>query len=115
MKFLLILLAAVAGTVLLHHRWKKIENKPVETKLFFQNSRLTKQGTVHFVFMCIQISFVITVFFSEPVTAYYYVLLGILFVYCIIIKFVRRVRVMSKAEAPFIWLGLAALVVRLLL
>ncbi|HIH24229.1 TPA: hypothetical protein HA251_04305 [Candidatus Woesearchaeota archaeon] len=114
--FLAFLLIAGGVVVLLHSRWQAITNKPVETRLFFSTRGLTAQGWIHFIFMCVQSTVVLTVLASHAISSLYLLLLGLLLLYCVayllVVMFVRRVRVMSKAEAPFVVLGIVALIIR---
>ena len=117
--FSLFFVVAILLTFFLHWRWQRIHNKPVETKLFFSDHGMTLQGWIHFGFMSVQSAIVLAVFFSPAISSSYFWMLALLLVYCaaflFIIVFVRKVRLLSKVEAPFILLGFVLIVLRMIL
>ena len=117
--FAICLSIALIPIIILHYKWHKICQKPSETKYLTTDKGLTTEGWIHFTFMIIQISMALTFIFSKAIYPYYYFALVCLisyFVgYLIIIKFVRRIKIISKVEFPLVILGLIALIIRALI
>jgi hypothetical protein len=115
--FLLFMLLSLISISILHYKWHKIPIKPAETKFFTKNNGLTQEGRIHFIFMTVQAALVLTLLFSKAIyPAYYYTLVCLMLYiigYLLIIKFVRRIRLISKVEFPLLIIGLVLLIIRI--
>jgi hypothetical protein len=103
--------------IVLHKRWKVIKDPKSPSKFFIGKNGMTIEGWIHFIFMCIQTSIIITVFVSVPINSFYYILMlnciaAYIVGYLLIIRYVRKVAIASKAEAPFLLVGLLLVVLR---
>lgn len=118
-RFSLFAAVALIAVIVLHNRWRTMAQRPETRYLCVSKKGLTPEGVVHFAFMILQIALVLTVFVGTPVSSWYAatlcLLLAYLVGYILIIKYVRRLRIVTKPEHPFIIGGIIVVSVRLLL
>jgi hypothetical protein len=117
--FLICLFLTLIPVIYLHYKWHKIRQKPSETKYLTTDNGLTPEGWIHFVFMIVQLSLVATFVLSKAIYPYYYYALVCVSLYLVgymlIIKFVRRIKVISKVEFPLVIIGLIVIIIRALI
>jgi hypothetical protein len=117
-KFAIFIIISLIAISFLHYKWHKLQNKPDETKFFTSSKGLTVEGWIHFIFMTIQTSLVLTVIISKAIYPYYLysmICLLLYFIgYLLIISLVRRIRLSSKVETPLIIFGIIVLIIRIL-
>ncbi len=114
--FSIIALIVFIVTVFLHMNWHSTRTD--QAHYFFNKHGLTQEGGVHFIFMTVQTALVITVLLSNPISPYYGLMLACLFAYLggyiLIVKYVRKVSLRSRAELPFLIVGIFVVIVRLI-
>jgi len=117
--FLICTLIVIIPLIILHYKWHKLSKKPNKKKYLTTDKGLTAEGWIHFVFMAIQTSLVLTLILSKAIYPYYYYALACIALYIIgyliILKLVRKIRMMSKVEFPLLLLGLIVLIIRTLI
>jgi len=116
--FFICMLLSLVPMIILHYKWHKIRQKPSETKYLTTDKGLTPEGWIHFIFMIVQLSLVATFVFSKAKVPYYYYAIVCIMLYLvgylIILKFVRRIKAISKIEFPLLIVGLIILIIRAL-
>ena len=116
MLFSVFLTISLIATIYLHKRWHSINDGSRQANYLINKKGLTEEGWIHFIFMIVQTSIVMTVLLSASLSIYYIYmmicLLAYLIGYILIVKYVRRIRLVSKAEMPFLIAGLVVVLTR---
>ena len=119
MLFLIFLCISLITTIFLHKKWHKNNNGSRQANYFIDKNGLTTEGWIHFIFMVVQASLVLTVLLSVPTSinfSYMIIcLLAYIIGYMLIVKFVRKINLNSKAEMPFLIIGLIIVILRIVL
>ncbi|MFH1173718.1 MAG: hypothetical protein V1725_01140 [archaeon] len=114
---LLWLLLGLIASWLMHAVWKSLPKKPAETKLFTSEKGLTPEGWTHFVFMTVQLALIISALLA-PASSYLCIMLCVLLAYLLafvaIVVFVRKIRLRSRFDWPFIVIGIVVVLARLI-
>jgi hypothetical protein len=117
--FSIFLLVSIVPVILINIQWKNMKNKPKETKYFTTKDGMTPEGWIHLIFMMLQLSIVLTVIFSRAIYPYYLYLMLCILAYLIgylsFIVFVRKVRLRSKIEFPYLIIAFVVIILRLLI
>lgn len=118
--FWLFFLICVVPIIHLKTAWRNSKNKRKETTLFFTNAgKLNRVGIVHTAFMLIQGTISLQFFFSKANSNNYFIGLVALFVYfaayCLVIKYVRKLKFVKKVEMSYVLFGLFLVLVRAIL
>ncbi len=112
----IVLIVLLGVLVYLHMQWHRIGTRLGRATYFTDKNGLTPEGWTHFAFMVVQGTIIVTVVLSRAASWWYALMLACLFMYLLswilIIRYIRHVELRSKAEYPFIVLGLLAVVVR---
>jgi|GEM_PF-5612203 len=116
--FILIIISSII-TIFLHKKWHTHNDGSRQSNYLIDKRGLTSEGWTHFIFMITQASLVLTVLISTPRSLnYIYMMLCLLAYiigYLLIVKFVRKVKLNSKAEMPFLVIGIIVALTRIIL
>jgi hypothetical protein len=114
--FFLFLLLCIIPLFHLKRGWRDSKQKRKETTLFFNtNGSLNSVGIAHSAFMLLQGALSLQFFFSHALNNSYFIgLLSYFLAYCLIIKYVRKLRFVKKIEMPFVIFGLVLVILRLI-
>ena len=113
------LIIGVLGSYFMHEQWRRMKNKPTESKFFANNKNFTIQGKIHMIFTAFEIMLVAYVFlFAEKSFIFLLSMIPLLIYflgYLYVLLFIRKLRLKDKIESPYIIACIIAIVLRMLL